>query len=91
MIAAPSLEGPKGRSQGSSGHQQEQDDSAESDAPDEASEQGLERAIVPFHEPQPGKRNDAAAPGIEEDQGDLGVVYNPDKVSLCTPATSTDL
>ena len=88
---APGPEVPKGRSQGSWSHHQEQDDSAESDAPHVASEQGLERAIVPFPEPEPGKRNDAAAPGVEEDQGDTQVVFNANKVSLCTPAISTDL
>ena len=74
----------EGRSQGSSGHWQEQDDSsggAESAAPDVASEHDLERAMVPFPEVSVAERYN---------EGDNQIMYNPDKVSLGNPADLAD-
>ena len=77
-LKRPSLKGPASR-------RQDQDrgiGGADGDAPDVVPDQDLDRAIVPFHESEPGKREGAADAGAERYVGDMEIIFNADKVSL---------
>ena len=94
VMAVPGLKRPGFRPQGAASRRQDQDSStggADSDAPDAVSDHDLDRAIVPFHESEPDEREGAADPRAERYAGDMEIIFNADKVRICTSTRSRPL